>query len=138
MVFTAMGGAPTLVYSRRDGRVGNPVFSVNGARLAFTYDVSKFQNESGRQLDARILLLGVVGTRDTVDVSSLRVDNNQNQNNKPAGTNDLEPRFSPNGAQLIFTNTDNTGTAVRSTYLVDLDGRNRKLLYQQAEMPYYR
>ena len=32
------------------------------------------------------------------------------QTSKAAGTNDLDPRFSPTGANLIFTNTDNTGT----------------------------
>ncbi len=60
------------------------------------------------------------------------------QPGKPAGTNDLEPRYSPTGANLVFTNTDNTGTGQRNVYTANADGRNRKVLIQQAEMPYWR
>ncbi len=136
-VLTVDAGTTRLVYNRRDARVGNPAFSVSGRQLAFSADSSNFQNEQGRQLDARLYLLDLT-TGGLTDVSSLQTNTNLNQTNKPAGTNDLEPRFSPTSAQLIFTNTDNTGTGQRNVYTIDLDGRNRRLLFSQAEMPHWR
>lgn len=125
------------VLIRRGSRIGNPVFSVSGSQLAFSADSSSFQNEQGRQLDARLYLLNLT-TNILTDVSSLQTNTNQNQTNKPAGTNDLEPRFSPTGSQLIFTNTENTGTGQRNVLTIDIDGRNRRTLFSQAEMPYWR
>ncbi|MBC8155016.1 MAG: carboxypeptidase-like regulatory domain-containing protein [Bacteroidetes bacterium] len=125
------------LYVRRSSRVGNPVFSTSGREIVFSADSSTFQNEQGRQLDARLNRLNLT-TGVLTDISSLQTNTNQNQTNKPPGTNDLEPRFSPNGSQLIFTNTDNTGTGQRNVSTIDLDGRNRRLLFSQAEMPHWR
>lgn len=136
-VLTVDGGQTQSVFTRPGSRVGNPVFSVSGRQLAFSADSSMFQNEQGRQLDARLYLLNLT-TGSLTDISSLQTNTNQNLTNKPAGINDLEPRFSPTGSQLIFTNTDNTGTGQRNVFTIDIDGRNRKLLLQQAEMPYWR
>lgn len=57
---------------------------------------------------------------------------------KPAGTNDLEPRFSPTGAKIILTNTNNDDSSPRSIYTIDANGSNRVLLINGAEMPYWR
>ena len=140
--FLADGSQNRVVYVRQVGRVGNPVFSVNGRQLLFAADSSGFMNEQGRQLDSRLFLLDVT-TFGLTDLSSIQNSSNQSQSVKLAGTNDIDPRFSPTGAQIIFTNTDNTGLGVRSVYTVDLngsgqDGRNRKLLFTNAEMPYWR
>ncbi|GAB4047781.1 hypothetical protein GCM10028810_32050 [Spirosoma litoris] len=137
MLFSATDGGSSLIYSSQLGRVGNPVFSVSGTSIAFTYDVSGFQNMAGRQLDSRLFLLNLA-TGDTTDVSTIATTNNQSQNSKQAGTNDIDPRFSPNGALLIFTNVDNTGLGERTVFTVDLARRTRSKLFQQAEMPYYR
>lgn len=140
-LIAADGGATRLLYVRRDRRVGNPAFGVSGRQLVFSADSSAFQNEAGRQLDARMYLYDIP-TNGLTDLSLVLTGQNQgqnqNQNNKPAGTNDLDPRFSPNGASVIFTNTDNTGNGVRSIYTSDIDGRNRKLLFSSGEMPYWR
>ncbi len=144
--FQADGSGTRLVYARRASRVGNPVFSVDGKQLVFSADSSGFMNEQGRQLDARIYLLDLT-TNGLLDLSGQQIlsGQNQNQNGKLPGTNDSEPRFSPNGAQIIFTNTDNTGNGTRSVYTLELNvvgnnqnGRNRKLLFTSAEMPYWR
>lgn len=140
--FQADGSGSNVVYSRRGARVGNPVFSITGRQIAFSADSSNFMNEQGRQLDARLFLLDLTTNRLT-DLSTSQNGTGQNQSNKPAGTNDLDPRFSPNGSQLIFTNADNTGNGVRSVYTIDLSGtgqdnRNRKLVFTAAEMPYWR
>ena len=135
-VYPADGGTATSVLVRRANRVGNPAFSVDGQQLVLTIDISGFQNEQGRQLDSRMFLLNLT-SGDLTDLSLVQTNNNQTQN-KPAGTNDLDPRFSPNGAKLIFTNTDNTGNGTRAVFTSDLDGRNRQQLITPAEMPYWR
>ena len=60
---------------------------------------------------------------------------------KQAGTNDLDPRLSPNGAKIIFTNVSNTGTGECAIITVDFDGQagqNRTVLIKGGEMPYWR
>ena len=137
-IFLADGSANRTVYARRNARVGNPVFSVDGRQLIFSADSTDFQNEQGRQLDARLYRLDLT-TLTTSDLSVFYSGGSGiGQTSKEVGTNDLEPRYSPTGAKLIFTNTDNTGTGQRSVYTADADGRNRKILIQQAEMAYWR
>ncbi|GAB3773222.1 hypothetical protein GCM10028818_14450 [Spirosoma horti] len=142
--FQADGSGIKSVFVRKDNRVGNPAFSVNGRQLVFSADSSGFMNEQGRQLDARIYLLDLT-TNGITNLSAFQNTSNQTQNGtgKPAGTNDLDPRFSPNGSQILFTNSDNTGTGIRFVYSLELNGSgqnnsSRKLLFTSAEMPYWR
>ncbi len=137
-VFNSDGSSARTVYTRRAARVGNPVFSINGQQLLFSADSTDFQNEQGRQLDARIYRLNLVSGV-IADLSQNQLINSaQNLAGKAAGTNDLDPRYSPTGASVIFTNTDNTGIGQRNVYTADADGKNRRLLLSQAEMPYWR
>ncbi|MEL6922447.1 MAG: carboxypeptidase regulatory-like domain-containing protein [Bacteroidota bacterium] len=106
------------------GTTGNPVFSVDGQYILYTKDVSGYQAPDGRQLNSHIILLNV-NTLARVDLSE----------SKPDGTNDLEPRFSPTGAQVIFTNTPNDGISQRNVYTVNVDGSGRTLLFENARMP---
>ncbi|GAB3890334.1 carboxypeptidase-like regulatory domain-containing protein [Spirosoma agri] len=112
----------------KPGRLSNPIFSIDGKEILFSYDVSEFKNEQGRQLNAHIYRL-VLGTGTVVDVSG---------SSKPTGTNDLEPRFSLNGAKIIFTNADNANENQHGVYTMDTSGQNRTLIANQAEMPTYR
>lgn len=137
-VFDADGSAARTIYTRRSARVGNPVFSITGQQVLFSADSTDFQNEQGRQLDARLYRLNLI-TGVLSDLSQNPTGNNSTvQTNKIAGTNDLEPRYAPTGASLIFTNTDNTGLGPRNVYTEDANGQNRKLILSQAEMPYWR
>lgn len=106
------------------GIIENPTFSIDGKQVMYTRDASGFNAQNGRQLDARIYILDLTSMAE-VDVSG----------NKAAGTNDLQPRFSPNGAQIIFVNTSNEGDKSKSVYVMDVDGGNRTLLFEDAEMP---
>ena len=139
---------PNLINSRRMSRIGNPVFSIDGRTIVFTIDSSYFVNPEGRQLDARLFYQDIYNKSKMAEVGIYNSTGSgtgtgtgtggQNQSQKPPGTNDLDPRFSPNGAQLIFTNTDNTGNGIRSVYISALNGSNRRLLIRNAEMPYWR
>ena len=109
------------------GSTGGGVFSIIGTKILYTQDVSGFNSITGRQLDARVFQVDInSGVR--VDLSFDKVD----------GTNDLDARYSPDGAKVIFTNTNNDGISQRNIYIMDLDGDNRTLLFENAEMPEWR
>jgi TolB protein len=55
--------------------------------------------------------------------------------NKDDGTNDLHPRFSPNGAFIIFENSSNEPGAAKSIWIMKRDGQQRQLLVENAEIP---
>ena len=139
IVMSSQGKDTTTVFSKTSYRIGNPVFSVNGDKALFSYDLVAFQNEQGRQLNAIIGFISVAATtpkglRDPQPVSATGAV-------KQAGTNDLEPRLSPNGAKIIFSNVSNTGTGECTIMTVDFDGQtgqNRTVLIKGGEMPYWR
>lgn len=99
--------------------------SVTNNFLVYSYDVSGFQSANYRRLDSRIFVYDIVADT-TEDVSD----------NKPAGTNDLEPIFSPNEAFVIFTNTSNDGISERFIYRLEVGAADtRELLYSNSFMP---
>ena len=112
------------------GSTGGPMFSIDGRYLLYTHDVSGFDSPDGRQLDSHIFL------QDLDNLAAAPVDISEDF--KPAGTNDLDPRFSPNDAFIIFVNTDNDGIGPRDIYRVPLDGDGRALLFENAIMPDWR
>lgn len=111
----------------KPGKMGNPVFSIDGTIVAFTIDISNFQNNEGRQLNSHIYLVSVA-TGTLTDASA----------GKPDGSNDLDPRFSPNGANLIFTNTSNDGFSPKNIFTSDASGFGRTELFKNGEQPYWR
>ena len=117
------------VLSNVPGAVGGLDLSVNGDLLLYSHDVSGFQNDSYRRLDSRLFLYNLVnGT--TMDLSVGKVE----------GTNDLDPRFSPNEAEVIFVNTSNDGISQKNVFTVQIEGGNgdednRSLLIENAFMP---
>ena len=106
------------------GSTGGGVFSIPGTKILYTQDISGFNSITGRQLNARVFQVDInSGVR--VDLSFDKID----------GTNDLDARYSPDGAKVIFTNTNNDGISQKNIYIMDLDGENRTLLFENAEMP---
>lgn len=84
------------------GAIGGLNFSVSGQKLVFTRDVSGFENQDYRQLDTRIFQ-HVFSSGSTTEIST----------EKPPGTVDLDVRYSPNEAELIFVNTSNDFLSIR-------------------------
>ena len=115
------------VYSNIPGGTGGPVFAINGTSFLFTHDVSGYQATDGRQLDATVFIKNI-NNQVTSDLSA----------DKPAGTNDLDPRYSPDGSKVIFVNTNNDGISSKSIWTMNLDGSDRTLLFENAEMPDWR
>jgi len=116
------------------GAAGGLNFSVDGQLLLYTKDVSAYQDGSGnyRQLDSRIFIYNLA-TNATIDIST--------ESDKPLGTNDLDPRFSPNNAQVIFMNTSNDNVSQKNVMTIDLSSSMtdlvRTALFSNAEMPDY-
>ncbi len=106
------------------GIISSPALSITGEDLLYSYDKSGYEATNGRQLDARIFTLNLQ-TREVTDLS----------NNKTEGTNDLNARFSPDGAHVIFTNSSNILNSIKDTYIMSLDGEDRTLLFSNATMP---
>lgn len=100
--------------------------SVTNSKIVYSYDVSGFQSNDYRKLDSRLFTYDISTSGPPVDVSA----------EKPNGTNDLEPIFSPNEAFIIFTNTSNDGISRKDVYQLEIgEANSRALLYTDAFMP---
>jgi Tol biopolymer transport system component len=137
LLLNAQGQEPQYVYTRTGSRVSNPVFSVTGKDVLFAYDTAQYRNEQGRQLNSEIAVLTLPTAAKAASVQLVGAGND-GKSGKPAGTNDLEPRYAPDGAKIIFTNRSNTGTGSGTVCTMDRNGQNRTVLIPAAEMAYWR
>lgn len=130
----ADGSNMELLVENEPGQLGSPSFSVDGRRIVFTKDVSGFESELGenRQLDSRIFLMELA-TGTVSDLSGSRSGNNDYQ--KPNGSNDLMPSFSPNGAVVVFVNVSNDGLTPPSIHTFNIDGTGRQLVVENGTTP---
>ncbi|CAM1345398.1 carboxypeptidase regulatory-like domain-containing protein [Tenacibaculum amylolyticum] len=121
------GNILNTVISNNIGAVGGLNLSASGNQLLFSRDITDFQSDDYRQLDTRMFIYNF--TDDSFrDISD---------DDKEAGTNDLDPRFSPNESRVIFVNTSNDGVSQRNIMELNLDGVNldRRRLFSNAVMP---
>ena len=108
-----------------EGAVGGIDFSIDGSKVLYTRDVTGFENENYRQLDSRIFVYEL-GSELVEEILT----------GKPAGTNDLDAKFSPNEGAIIYMNTSNDGLSQKNIYKVQLDeSENREMLFTDAFMP---
>lgn len=113
-----------LLVDNLEGTLSSPHFSPDGSKIIFSLD-SLYEDDNGRQLDAKIYSINVDGTNLT----------NLTGTNKTAGTNDLQARYSETGGKIIFMNVANDGEGVKTVWAMDIDGSNREKLINNAEMP---
>ncbi|SHK46344.1 carboxypeptidase-like regulatory domain-containing protein [Chryseobacterium polytrichastri] len=129
-----MGNVVKTIFTGVVGAAGGLNFSVDGQLLLYTKDISAYQDGSGnyRQLDSHIFIYNLT-TNTNYDISAA--------SQKPLGTNDLDPRFSPNNAQVIFMNTSNDNISQKNVMTVNLSSSMtdlvRATLFSNAEMPDY-
>jgi TolB protein len=129
----ADGTGLTQVIGNLPGRMDSPSYSIDGRMILYSRDLDGYENASGRQLNAHIMLQRPDGTG-VVDLS-LGATGTSTNSSKPAGTNDLFPRFSPDGSKVIFVNQNNDNQSPPEVWIMDLDGRNRTRLFQNALYP---
>jgi len=111
------------------GSLGGLDISVDNKLVLYTHDVSGYESAGDRDLNMKMFLFNLE-TNQVYDLSS----------GKPNGTNDKDPRFSPNEASVIFTNSSNTETSQNNIYTVAFDevfetDDERRLLIENAKMP---
>ena len=120
------GTNPVVLINNVSGILEAPSFSIDGKKVVYTRDMGA-PTGTPRQLDADIFIVDI-----TTGIST-----NVSQN-KPNGTNDTNPRFSPNGAFIIFESASNKVGSEKSIWVMDANGEHRKLLFTNAEMPDWR
>ncbi len=120
------GVVQDVVLTGENGAAGSINLSVGGDKLLYSRDVSGNENPTTyRQLDSRIFVYNL-GDMTSTDVSV----------NKPAGTNDLDARFSPNEASVIYVNTSNDGVSVKNIQTVPITNTNsRTTIIENGYMP---
>lgn len=107
------------------GAIGGLHFSVNGQKIIYSRDVSEYESSSYRQLDSRVFQYQLGGSIS----SEIIVE-------KPNGTLDLDVRYSPNEAELIFTNTSNDGFSIKNIVKYNINTLlSRTILFSNASMP---
>jgi len=127
-IFTARlnnGTVLETILSNAQGGASGLDLSFNNEQILYSYDVDEFQSlPEYRRANSRIFLYDLVAHTAT-DISG----------DKEAGTNDLEPMFSPNGASVIFTNTSNDGISQKDIFTLEINQTSRTLLFSDAFMP---
>lgn len=128
-LYNVDGTNPRLVVGNQPGRLDSPSFSIDASSILYTRDVAGFDSAMGRQLNSHIFLQ----RRDGSSLADVSVSASSGIG-KPAGTNDLYPRFSPDGFHVIFVTT-NDDRSPPDVWTADLDGRTRTRLFQNATLP---
>lgn len=131
-IIDMLGNVTKNILSGVSGAAGGLNFSIDGQKLLYTRDVSGYQDSNYRQLDSRIFMYNL--TNNTVlDVSA--------ESDKAIGTNDYDPRFSPNDSQIILMNTSNDNVSQKNVVVIDLNSSmidfSRSTIFTNAEMPDY-
>ncbi|WP_271765239.1 carboxypeptidase regulatory-like domain-containing protein [Aquimarina algiphila] len=120
------GVVQNTVLTGENGAAGSINLSVDGNQLLYSRDISGSETPTNyRQLDSHVFVYNFMAMTST-DLST----------DKPAGTNDLDARFSPNEASVIVVNTSNDGISAKNivTFLIsDLD--DRTTIIEKAAMP---
>jgi TolB protein len=121
------GNLVQTLFENQNGAVGTLDFNVTGTQLLFTHDISGYEDSQYRQLNTHIFLYDLL-LQETTNLSVV--------SEKPAGTIDIDPRFSPDNGSVIFTNTSNDMISVKSVYMISFDDlEERELIIYNAEMP---
>ncbi|WP_395047577.1 carboxypeptidase regulatory-like domain-containing protein [Flavobacterium sp.] len=126
LVIDQAGNLLNTVITGFSGAIGGLHFSVNNQNLLFTRDISGYQAPDYRQLNTNIFMYNFITDLITQPAVS-----------KPLGTNDLDVRFSPNEADLLFVNTSNDGVSTRYIQKYTIGGvtSTRVTLYTNCTMP---
>lgn len=131
-IIDMLGATLKTVMTGMPGGTGGLDFSVDGNHLVYSHDISGYQDGNYRQLDSHVFIYNLLDN----SIRDISIESE-----KLNGTNDLDPRFSPNNAQIIFMNSSNDGISQKSVIVVDLSSTGsdleRTIMFTNAEMPDY-
>ena len=131
-LYNVDGSNPVVLVGNLPGRIDSPSFSIDGRTVLYSRDVSGVTLPNGRQLDAHIFAQRIDGSS-TVDITA--GTGSGNPGSKATGTNDIMPRYSPDGFRMIFVNRANDDLGPPDIWVADLDGRNRAKLLSNGFLP---
>ena len=130
-IMNSDGSNMSLLVDNTAGATACPSFSIDGTKVLYTHDVSGYEGSDGRMLDSHIFEI----TIDTKSVNDLSINNQNNEDNKISGTNDLNPRYSSNGAYIIFENGSNVPNSTKDIWIMNANGSNRHKIISNGVMP---
>lgn len=129
-IISSTGTHIETIFENQLGAIGGLDWNITGDKLLFTHDVSGYQDNEYRQLDTRILIY---------KFSDSSIEDISDLSDKPSGTIDVDPQFTPNDAGVIFTNTSNDLISTKSIYMIDFNNlEERELILFDAQMPDYK
>jgi TolB protein len=99
----------------------------------YTRDANGSSFANGRQLDARIYTQRLDGTG-VIEVTI----SGSSPNAKIPGTNDINPRYSPDGYSIIFINQANDNLTPGDVWTIEATGANRQKQFTNAALPDYK
>ena len=120
-VINTSGAVIASVLPEQTGAIGGLNLSITGKKLLYTKDISGYENSNYRQLDSRIFEYNF----DTATSSQITTE-------KIAGTNDLDVRYSPNEAEVIFVNTSNDGVSEKNILKMEIYFSNGNLVKREV------
>lgn len=124
-VISISGVVQYSVLSGINGAVDGLDLSVDNGTIVYTRDFSGFQNLEYRRLDSRIYVFSTA-VKTTQEISA----------KKSSGFNDVDVRFSPNQAEVIFVNTSNDGISIANVQKLNLSNSDsRTTLFSGVTMP---
>jgi Tol biopolymer transport system component len=122
------GQALYSVLSGLPGGVSGLNMSFDMQKIVYTRDVSGSENSTYRRFDSRIFIYDKA-TNTSTELNT----------RKATGYNDLDVKFSPNEADLIFTNTSNDGISIKNVLKTPATGttgsNTRTTLFAGGSMP---
>jgi TolB protein len=113
-----------LLVDNLPGIIERPSFTIDGKNILFTRDISGYESLDGRQLNSHIFIMNLT-SMEIKDISVNKID----------GTNDLNPRISSDGAYVIFNNEVNNNSKQPDLVIMDLMGRQRRVITSGGIMP---
>jgi len=127
-VMSADGSNFQLFLEDWPGRMDDPSFSIDGSSVLFSWDADGYNSADGRMLNSRIY---------TISTDTIHADTLDMSEGKADGTNDMNPRFSPDGAWVVFVNQSNTGLGPTVAWVMDFEGGSRQPIIDNAETPFW-
>lgn len=130
LVVNQLGVVVETILSNVKGNIGGIDISTDNNLILYTRDVSEYENPTGRQLNSKIFIYNRT-TKENFNLSQ----------EKPNGTNDLDPRFAPNEASILFVNSSNESVAVQDIYQLEynedfeVEEQERTLFIENGKMP---
>lgn len=129
-ILSSAGNHIETIFENQNGAVGGLDWNITGDKLLFTHDVSGYQDNEYRQLDTRIFIY---------NFNNSSVEDFSDLSEKPIGTIDIDPKFTPDDSGIIFTNTSNDLISIHSIYMINFDHpETRELILFNAQMPDYK